>query len=184
MSRSEVYACQCKHCQQQTPHPDQDLHRQMNLRFAAWMNNSVEGRVAVESNRIGAGGDRQLSHITGLDEKTIQRGRQELASSLAERPTERVRVLGAGRLRAEKKMRSEIRPCKGWWTPQRRGTPTVGQKWVRESLTAVEPTSGRPGTSREPSNRGSLAPSPGLLVASQCQEAGGECIASRAGEAV
>jgi hypothetical protein len=48
------------------------------------MNNSVEGRVAVESNRIGAGGDRQLSQITGLDEKTIQCGRQELASSLAE----------------------------------------------------------------------------------------------------
>ncbi len=62
--------------------------------------------VAIESNRVGTGGDRQLAQITGLGEKTIQRGRQELASSLVERPTERIRVPGAGRLRAEKKMRS------------------------------------------------------------------------------
>ena len=31
------------------------------------MNNNVEGRVAVESNRIGTGGDRSLAQITGLD---------------------------------------------------------------------------------------------------------------------
>jgi hypothetical protein len=55
------------------------------------MSNNVEGRVAVESNRIGTGGDRLLAQITGLDEKTIQRGRQELSSSLAERPEQRVR---------------------------------------------------------------------------------------------
>jgi hypothetical protein len=68
-----------------------------------WMNNNVEGRVAVESNRIGAGGDRLLAQITGLDEKTIKRGRQELAGELAERPEQRVRLPGGGRPRAEKK---------------------------------------------------------------------------------
>ncbi len=60
--------------------------------------------VAMEADRRGAGGDRLLSQITGMDEKTIQRGRQELAASLAERPSERVRVPGAGRPKAEKKM--------------------------------------------------------------------------------
>ena len=55
--------------------------------------------MAVESNRLGAGGDRLLAQITGLDEKTIQRGRQELAG----RPEQRVRLPGAGRPRAEKK---------------------------------------------------------------------------------
>jgi len=69
------------------------------------MNNNVEGRVAVESKRIGARGDRLLAQITGLDKKTIQRGRQELASSLAERPEQRVRLPGGGRPRAEKKTR-------------------------------------------------------------------------------
>lgn len=62
--------------------------------------------VAMEAERRGAGGDRMLSQITGMDEKTIQRGRQELAASLAERPSERVRVPGAGRPKAEKKMSS------------------------------------------------------------------------------
>ncbi len=62
--------------------------------------------VAMEADRIGAGGDRMLSQISGMDEKTIQRGRQELAASLAERPSDRVRVPGAGRPKAEKKMSS------------------------------------------------------------------------------
>jgi hypothetical protein len=44
-----------------------------------------------------------VAHITGLDPHTIRRGRQELAVLLAERPTDRVRVPGAGRPRAEKK---------------------------------------------------------------------------------
>jgi hypothetical protein len=61
--------------------------------------------VAVESQRVGAGGDRLLARITGLDEKTIQRGRQELARELAERPEQRIRLPGGGRPRAEKKTR-------------------------------------------------------------------------------
>jgi hypothetical protein len=59
--------------------------------------------VALESNRIGHGGERLLSQITGMDEKTIRRGRQELADSLAHRPDDRVRVEGGGRTVTEKK---------------------------------------------------------------------------------
>jgi hypothetical protein len=59
--------------------------------------------VALESNRVGHGGDRLLSQITGLDEHTIRRGRQELAAQLAEQPRERVRQPGGGRLQVEKK---------------------------------------------------------------------------------
>ena len=104
MPKSEVHTCQCVNCRQETSHPDQELHRQMNLLLSRLDEQQRRWYVAVESNRIGPGGDRLLSQITGLDEKTIQRGRQELASSLAERPTERVRAPGAGRPRAEKKM--------------------------------------------------------------------------------
>src|SRR6266702_6391537 len=106
MAGSEIHHCECPPCQQEPLHPDQELHRQMNLLLSRLDEQQRRWYVAVESNRIGPGGDRLLSQITGLNEKTIQRGRQELASSLAERPTERVRVLGAGRPRAEKKMRS------------------------------------------------------------------------------
>ena len=61
--------------------------------------------VAVEANRVGHGGVHLLSQITGLDEKTIQRGRQELAQDLADRPVEQVRLRGGGRQRVEKKIR-------------------------------------------------------------------------------
>jgi hypothetical protein len=31
MTASDVHLCQCRHCQQQAEHPDQQLHQQMNL---------------------------------------------------------------------------------------------------------------------------------------------------------
>lgn len=58
---------------------------------------------AVEANRRGYGGLKMVSEITGLDEKTIQRGQQELSSDLAGRPDDRVRLPGAGRPRTEKR---------------------------------------------------------------------------------
>jgi hypothetical protein len=60
---------------------------------------------AIEANRLGHGGDEHLAEITGLDPKTIRRGRLELADSLDARPVERVRLVGGGRPPAEKKTR-------------------------------------------------------------------------------
>jgi len=60
---------------------------------------------AVEANRLGWGGETLLAQITGLDEKTIRRGREELAASLRERPPDRIRLPGGGRPPAEKKIR-------------------------------------------------------------------------------
>jgi len=60
---------------------------------------------ALESNRIGYGGDRRLAQISGLDEQTIRRGREELAGSLEGTPVRRQRQPGGGRPRAEKKTR-------------------------------------------------------------------------------
>lgn len=76
MSLSEVHVCQCNRCQQETSHPDQELHRQMNLLLSRLDEQQRRWYVAVEANRIGPGGNRLLSQITGLDEKTIQRGRK------------------------------------------------------------------------------------------------------------
>jgi hypothetical protein len=60
--------------------------------------------LAVESERLGHGADRLLFEITGVDEKTIRRGREDLAASLEDRPVDGVRQPGAGRLRTEKKI--------------------------------------------------------------------------------
>ena len=106
MSAPEVHQCECSTCQQHTPHPDQVLHRQMNLLLSRLDEQQRRWYVAVEADRVGPQGDQLLSQITGMDPKTIQRGHQELEHELAERPVDRVRLPGGGRPRAEKKMRS------------------------------------------------------------------------------
>ena len=105
MTSLDVAICQCPVCQQELDHPDRQLHRQMNLLLSRLDEQQRRWFVALESNRIGHGGDRLLSQITGLDEKTIRRGREELAASLAEHPPERVRRTGGGRPKVEKKTR-------------------------------------------------------------------------------
>ena len=103
MSSAEVHRCQCPHGQEEGTHPDQALHHQMNVLLSRLDEQQRRWYAAVESNRLGQGGDQLVAHMTGLDPQTIQRGRRELAAALAERPTDRVRVPGAGRPRAEKK---------------------------------------------------------------------------------
>jgi hypothetical protein len=58
---------------------------------------------ALESKRIGHGGDTLLSQITGLDVETIRRGRRELDTELADRPPDRMRLPGGGQPPVEKK---------------------------------------------------------------------------------
>jgi hypothetical protein len=56
----------------------------------------------LESKKLGHGGDRQVSAITGLDAETIAKGRRELERS---EPTDRIRAPGGGRWPVEKKTR-------------------------------------------------------------------------------
>jgi hypothetical protein len=103
MPISEVHNCQCAHCLQESEHTDKKLHEQINLLLSRLDEQQRRWFVAVEANRVGHGGVHLLSQITGLDEKTIQRGQQELAQGLADRPVEQVRLNGGGRQRVEKK---------------------------------------------------------------------------------
>jgi hypothetical protein len=73
------------------------LHRQVNLLLSRLDEQQRRWFVALEANRIGYGGVRLMSQITGMDEKTIHRGQQELANGLMDRPTNRVRLPGGGR---------------------------------------------------------------------------------------
>ena len=57
--------------------------------------------VGFESMKLGHGGDAFLSQLTGMDVKTISRGRQELLSQ--DVSMERIRQAGGGRPSAEKK---------------------------------------------------------------------------------
>jgi hypothetical protein len=156
MPKSAVRTCQCVNCRQETSHPDQELYRQMNLLLSRLDEQQRRWYVAVKSNRIGPGGDRLLSQITGLDEKTSRPGWQELAGSLAERPTERIHAPAAGRQRSEKKIWSENRHCRSWSNPKASAIPTVGQKWVRSSLGSLSQRLGDHGHSSSPPTVGRL----------------------------
>ncbi len=60
--------------------------------------------VALEAKKLGHGGVKQMSKITGMDPDTIRRGTVELEQDLVTRPVERVRVAGGGRKKVEKKL--------------------------------------------------------------------------------
>ena len=110
MPRQEVHQCQCHHCSGQEPHPDREIHQQMNLLLSRLDEQQRRWYAAVESTKLGHGGDRFVSRITGLHVDTIRRGREELAASLDDRPADRVRLPGGGRPALEKKFPRSSRP--------------------------------------------------------------------------
>lgn len=103
MKAKTVHECCCSNCQQEGDHPDKILHHQMNLFLSALNEDQRRWYVALEVNRIGHGGIKQLSLITGLDEKTIHRGLEEIDQNLETRPMDRIRLPGGGRKKVEKK---------------------------------------------------------------------------------
>ena len=113
MPQREVHLCQCPLCQSPHPHPDKELHRHINLLISRLDEQQRRWFAAVESVKVGHGGDRLISQITGMHVDTIRRGREELASSLNNRPTDRVRVPGGGRRSVGKKPPSSSHPPSG-----------------------------------------------------------------------
>jgi hypothetical protein len=105
MTSVEVRECQCAACQQEAPHPDRERHRQVNVFLSRLDEAQRRWYVALEAERLGPGGERLVAQITGLDAKTIRRGRAELAAGLAAPPPGRVRRAGGGRPRVENKIR-------------------------------------------------------------------------------
>jgi len=82
----------------------------MNLLFSRLDEQQRRWYAAVESARIGHGGDRFIALVTGLHVDTIRRGREELADSLDSRPADRLRLSGGGRPALEKKSPRSSRP--------------------------------------------------------------------------
>jgi len=98
-----IHVCQCPHCQQKNEHIDKAYHRQINLLISQLNEQQRRWYVAVESNRLGHGGIELMHQITGMDIKTIRRGRREMAAELEGRPQNRIRLEGGGRSAVEKK---------------------------------------------------------------------------------
>jgi hypothetical protein len=106
MSANAVQLCQCLPCRAGEEHADRRQHEQMNLLLSRLGEAERRWYAAVEANRLGHGGARLVAQITGLDEKTIRRGQEEVAGSLADAPIKRrQRRPGGGRPPVEKKIR-------------------------------------------------------------------------------
>lgn len=98
-----VHECCCQDCQGKDATATQRQHQQMNLLMSRLDKQQRHWYAGVESEKLGYGGDVQVARITGLNVETIRRGRREMAEHLAQRPVERIRVVGGGRPRVEKK---------------------------------------------------------------------------------
>lgn len=101
---SYVHICECPVCEGAALEEAAAIrahHHRMNLLLSRLDERQRRWYAALQSYEIGRGGDRLVSRITGLSEKTIRRGRRELDSGLATCPPDRVRNPGGGRPTAE-----------------------------------------------------------------------------------
>jgi len=103
MTSPQIRQCQCPKCQASRDHPEWQLHQQMNLFLSRLDEQQRRWYVALESKKIGHGGDLLLSQITGMNVETIRRGRRELDDDFTSRLAGRVRLPGGGRPPVEKR---------------------------------------------------------------------------------
>jgi hypothetical protein len=89
---------------------------------------------ALESMKVGHGGDALLSRITGLHVDTVRRGRAELADDLHGRPADRVRLPGGGRPPLKKNDPALTAALLELVAPHTGGDPMSTAKYTRRSL--------------------------------------------------
>ena len=106
MPEIQIHKCECALCQSEEDHPEKIIHQQINLLISRLDEQQRRWYAALEASRIGHGGIKLICEITGLDEKTISRGRQELDRQLESRPYDRIRLPGGGQPSVEKKARN------------------------------------------------------------------------------
>lgn len=109
MADVTIHQCQCPACAGGEDHPDRHLHHTINVLLSRLNEQQRRWLAALESQKIGHGGDKLLSEITGLHPDTIRRGREELDADLRDRPTDRIRKPGGGRPPLTKKIRNSSR---------------------------------------------------------------------------
>ena len=85
----------------------------------------------LESLKLGHGGDRQLAEFLHLDTHTVARGRQQLLDQ--DVAFARVRKLGGGRQRTEKKTSPIVDTIEILLEHDTAGDPITGLKWTRKT---------------------------------------------------
>ena len=101
-----VHQCECETCQTGLDTEVIKRHQRIILFLSRLNEPQRRWYVATLAEEAEGPGERQWALISGLDEKTIRRGKREMQEQLATVPVDRQRREGGGRRRAEKKTRS------------------------------------------------------------------------------
>jgi hypothetical protein len=101
-----VHTCECAICQAGTDYGTLQQHQRINLFLSRLTEPQRRWYVGLLSQEPASPSDVELARITGLDRKTIRRGRREVIAGFAELPSDRQRRAGAGHPAAQKKTRS------------------------------------------------------------------------------
>ena len=100
---AKIHRCQCRTCLEGLDPLIGQHHQQINLLLSRLNEPQRRWYVATLAAAPEAPSDRELSRITGLDEKTILRARREMQDHLQSLPVGRQRQPGGGRPSAPKK---------------------------------------------------------------------------------
>jgi hypothetical protein len=100
-----IHQCACRACKSGTDTALSQRHQQINLLLSRLTEPQRRWYVGTLSADPAQPTDSELARITGLDRKTIRRGRRDILSGLADASAARQRRPGGGRPRAEKKIR-------------------------------------------------------------------------------
>lgn len=130
MSTAEVHVCGCPSCQG----GEQPLHHEINLFVSRLDEQQRRWFAGLEAKRRGYGGESQVARITGIDPKTIRRGRHELEADLADHPEGRVRSTGGGRRPVEQQDPGLEEALVEMLEPETAGKPTAMVLYKRSSL--------------------------------------------------
>jgi hypothetical protein len=103
MSVRPIHHCTCEVCRGGANAAIVAHHEQINLLLSRLNEPQRRWFVATLYSEPEHPSERRLSEITGLDEKTIRRGKAEMGADLSTVPVERQRREGGGRPPAEKK---------------------------------------------------------------------------------
>jgi hypothetical protein len=127
--------CPCPRCLSQPDHPDRQHHREIRAFLTTLNKQQRRLFAAVEANRIGRGGVKEIVEITGLCTQTIAFGRHQLAHLLLEGqlPQKKREVVG-GRPLTERKDPAIAAALEEMLSDEVAGSPEGERRWVRSSV--------------------------------------------------
>ena len=129
-----VHACECAVCRSGAHAATRREHHRINLFLSRLNEQQRRWYAAIESQRIGHGGDRQMARITGLSETTIRRGRREVDGDFADCPVDRIRQPGGGHPSVERRDPALESALEAIVAPETAGNPQSATKYKRSSL--------------------------------------------------